>query len=147
MTIDALTEVNYSSVSTTPIPELSTQTTSMNTTTISTLSNANNTSTSPTEVNSISIKPIQKQTAPTDCSQRQESRNQPKFTSNARLRKCCPFGENLDYYRENQSDSMCDNAVLQFEPIIISAMLYDNCIEDLEIKTELPIEIGNPCNK
>lgn len=42
---------------------------------------------------------------------------------------------------------MCDNAVLNFEPTIISAVLYDNCIEDLEITTELPVEIGNPCNR
>ncbi|XP_034480489.1 probable G-protein coupled receptor Mth-like 14 isoform X2 [Drosophila innubila] len=144
MTVDALTEVNYSTVSTTPISELSTQTPPMNTTEISTLSNANNTSTRPPEISS--LKPIQKQTEPTDCSQREESRNQPKFTTNSRLRKCCPLGENLDYYRENQSDSMCDNAALKFEPTIISAMLYDNCIEDLEITPELPIEIGNPCN-
>lgn len=144
MTVEGLTEVNYSTVSTTPTSELSTQTPPMNTTTISTLSNANSTSTRPPEINS--IKPIQKQAQPTDCSQREKLRSQPIFTSSSRLRKCCPLGENLDFYRENQSDSMCDNAVINFEPSIISAVLFDNCIEDLEEKPELSYEIGNPCN-
>ncbi|XP_030081147.1 probable G-protein coupled receptor Mth-like 14 isoform X2 [Drosophila hydei] len=89
---------------------------------------------------------VRKQAQPTDCSQREKSRSQPIASSSSRIQKCCPLGENLDFYRENQSDSMCDNAVLGFEPTVISAVLYDNCIEDLEIPTELPIEIGNPCN-
>ncbi|KAH8416273.1 hypothetical protein KR222_002051, partial [Zaprionus bogoriensis] len=83
---------------------------------------------------------------PADCSQREKSRSQPTASSSSRLRKCCPLGENLDFYRENQSDSMCDNAVLNFEPTIISAVLFDNCIEDLEIEPQLAYEIGNPCN-
>ncbi|XP_032599271.1 probable G-protein coupled receptor Mth-like 14 isoform X1 [Drosophila grimshawi] len=88
---------------------------------------------------------VQKQT-PADCSQREKSRSQPIPSSTSRVRKCCPLGENLDFYRENQSDSMCDGAVLSFEPTIINAVLFDNCIEDLEIFTELPYEVGNPCN-
>lgn len=90
---------------------------------------------------------IQSQNQPVDCSQREKSRKQPIAISTSRLRKCCPLGENLDFYRENQSDSMCDNAVLNFEPTVISAVLFDNCIEDLEIPTILPYEIGNPCNR
>ncbi|KAL7733591.1 hypothetical protein ACLKA6_005054 [Drosophila palustris] len=150
LTIDALTEVNYSTVSTTPTSALSTQSPPppMNTTAAtSVLSNANGTSTRPPEISSTPTQPIQKQAVPTDCSQRAEVKNQPKFTSSSRLRKCCPLGENLDYYRENQSDSMCtDKAVLNFEPTIVTAMLYDNCIEDMEVKPELSIEIGNTCN-
>ncbi|XP_068148300.1 probable G-protein coupled receptor Mth-like 14 [Drosophila tropicalis] len=83
---------------------------------------------------------------PVDCSQREKSRIQPISSSTSRLRKCCPLGENLDIYRENQSDSMCDNGILNFEPPIISAVLFDNCIEDLEINTVLKYDIGNPCN-
>ncbi|KRF97800.1 uncharacterized protein Dwil_GK16540 [Drosophila willistoni] len=87
-----------------------------------------------------------KKQQPVDCSQREKSRIQPIFSSTSRLRKCCPLGENLDIYRENQSDSMCDNGILNFEPPIISAVLFDNCIEDLEINMVLPYDIGNPCN-
>ncbi|SPP86930.1 probable G-protein coupled receptor Mth-like 14 isoform X1 [Drosophila guanche] len=83
---------------------------------------------------------------PADCSQREKNRGQPIAKSSSRLRKCCPLGENLNIYRENQSDSMCDNGILKFEPDVISAVLFDNCIEDLEIETILPYDIGNPCN-
>ncbi|XP_030386382.1 probable G-protein coupled receptor Mth-like 14 [Scaptodrosophila lebanonensis] len=83
---------------------------------------------------------------PSDCSQREKSSIQPIPTLSSRLLKCCPLGENLDIYRENQSDSMCENSGMSFEPTIISAVLYDNCIEDLEIVTTLSYQIGNPCN-
>ncbi|XP_043069989.1 probable G-protein coupled receptor Mth-like 14 isoform X3 [Drosophila bipectinata] len=89
---------------------------------------------------------LQKQSQPEDCSQREKYRLQPVARESSRLRKCCPIGENLDIYRENQSDSMCDNEVVKFEPTIISAVLFDNCIEDLEIPTTLSYDIGNPCN-
>ncbi|KAH8303821.1 hypothetical protein KR018_008571, partial [Drosophila ironensis] len=89
---------------------------------------------------------IQKVAEPADCSQREKFRIQPQAKESSRLRKCCPLGENLDIYRENQSESMCDNEVVKFEPTIISAVLFDNCIEDLEIPTTLPYDIGNPCN-
>lgn len=112
------------------------------------LSNANHTSTRPPDTISRQTKTNQQQQQqPADCSQREKSRTQPEAKSSSRLRKCCPLGENLDIYRENQSDSMCDNAVLNFEPTIISAVLFDNCIEDLEIVPELSYEIGNPCNR
>ncbi|KAH8297872.1 hypothetical protein KR054_012660, partial [Drosophila jambulina] len=88
----------------------------------------------------------QKASEPADCSQREKYRMQPVAKDSSRLRKCCPHGENLDIYRENQSDSMCDSAVVNFEPTIITAVLFDNCIEDLEIPTSLSYEIGNPCN-
>ncbi|KAH8375673.1 hypothetical protein KR200_010211, partial [Drosophila serrata] len=88
----------------------------------------------------------QKASEPADCSQREKYRIQPIAKDTSRLRKCCPHGENLDIYRENQSDSMCDSAVVNFEPTIITAVLFDNCIEDLEIPTALSYEIGNPCN-
>ncbi|KAH8380098.1 hypothetical protein KR009_008905, partial [Drosophila setifemur] len=89
---------------------------------------------------------LQQAQEPADCSQREKYRVQPIAKDSSRLRKCCPLGENLDIYRENQSDSMCDNGVVKFEPTIISAVLFDNCIEDLEISTSLPYDIGNPCN-
>ncbi|XP_017066369.1 probable G-protein coupled receptor Mth-like 14 isoform X5 [Drosophila eugracilis] len=89
---------------------------------------------------------LEKLSDPADCSQREKYRKQPIAKQSSRLRKCCPHGENLDIYRENQSDSMCDNGMLKFEPTIISAVLFDNCIEDLEIETKLDYDIGNPCN-
>jgi len=91
--------------------------------------------------------PIDKPLEPADCSQREKYRKQPIAKKSSRLRKCCPHGENLDIYRENQSDSMCDSGVLTFQPTIISAVLFDNCIEDLEIETTLDYGIGNPCNR
>lgn len=132
-----------------PIIDTSTTTTTVAATTIETttttggptLSHANHTSTRPPDTIS------RQNPQPADCSQREKSRSQPTATSSSRLRKCCPLGENLDIYRENQSDSMCDSAVLNFEPTIISAVLFDNCIEDLEIAPELSYEIGNPCNR
>ncbi|XP_037718688.1 probable G-protein coupled receptor Mth-like 14 isoform X2 [Drosophila subpulchrella] len=90
--------------------------------------------------------PIDKPLEPADCSQREKYRKQPIANKSSRLRKCCPHGENLDIYRENQSDSICDSGVLTFQPTIISAVLFDNCIEDLEIETTLDYGIGNPCN-
>ncbi|EDW49900.1 GM14322 [Drosophila sechellia] len=90
--------------------------------------------------------PVDNPLDPADCSQREKYRKQPVATPSSRLRKCCPHGENLNIYRENQSDSMCDNGLLSFEPTIISAVLFDNCIEDLEIETTLDYDIGNPCN-
>ncbi|KRG05680.1 probable G-protein coupled receptor Mth-like 14 isoform X1 [Drosophila mojavensis] len=130
-TLEQFNNISSTEDSTTPMPNNSTYDSSIPTT---------------TGTETPEVKVLQKQVQPTDCSQREKSRNQPVASSSSRLRKCCPLGENLDFYRENQSDSMCDNAVLNFEPTIISAVLYDNCIEDLEITTELPIEIGNPCN-
>ncbi|XP_016975863.1 probable G-protein coupled receptor Mth-like 14 [Drosophila rhopaloa] len=90
--------------------------------------------------------PVKKPLEPSDCSQREKYRKQPIAKESSRLRKCCPHGENLDIYRENQSDSMCDNGIINFEPTVISAVLFDNCIEDLEIQTYLSVDIGNPCN-
>ncbi|XP_064539476.1 probable G-protein coupled receptor Mth-like 14 isoform X2 [Drosophila montana] len=133
-TFKQLNNVSSSELNTTPTPNVAASN-------ISTL-----TPTPDTSMRTPQITSIQSQNQPADCSQREKSRKQPIAISTSRLRKCCPLGENLDFYRENQSDSMCDNAVLNFEPTVISAVLYDNCIEDLEIPTTLPYEIGNPCN-
>ncbi|XP_016995983.2 probable G-protein coupled receptor Mth-like 14 [Drosophila takahashii] len=106
--------------------------------------------TTETTITEAGVKPaqssIEKPSEPADCSQREKYRKQPIAKESSRLRKCCPHGENLDIYRENQSDSMCDNGILNFQPSIISAVLFDNCIEDLEIETKLDYDIGNPCN-
>ncbi|KAH8349840.1 hypothetical protein KR084_007829, partial [Drosophila pseudotakahashii] len=106
--------------------------------------------TTETTITDAGVKPVQssmeKPSEPADCSQREKYRKQPIAKESSRLRKCCPHGENLDIYRENQSDSMCDNGILHFQPSIISAVLFDNCIEDLEIETTLDYDIGNPCN-
>lgn len=153
------TELGTPSPSVPPIIDTSATTTTTVATTVATttttttagitLSNANHTSTRPPDTISRQTKTNQQQQQqqPADCSQREKSRTQPEAKSSSRLRKCCPLGENLDIYRENQSDSMCDNAILNFEPTIISAVLFDNCIEDLEIVPELSYEIGNPCNR
>ncbi|ALC42966.1 mthl14 [Drosophila busckii] len=101
---------------------------------------------SPDIHSSTTVNDTNAKSTPSNCSQREKSRAQPTTDSNSRLRKCCPLGENLNYFRENQSESMCDTEVLSFNPTIINAVLYDNCIEDLEIPTSLPYEIGNPCN-
>ncbi|XP_034102565.1 probable G-protein coupled receptor Mth-like 14 isoform X1 [Drosophila albomicans] len=160
MMLENLTEVNYSTVTAAPTSESTStqQTPPMNTTVVASLSYANSTTSSRPPDTSLStttsIAPIQIQrhnqvelpNTPADCSQREKLRKQPIPTSSSRLRKCCPFGENLDFYRENQSDSQCDRAVHKFEPIVITAELYDNCIDDLEVTPELTYEIGNPCN-
>ncbi|XP_036325975.1 probable G-protein coupled receptor Mth-like 14 [Rhagoletis pomonella] len=83
---------------------------------------------------------------PEDCSQRNKKAEQPLHTKNSRLKKCCPHGEGLSIFRENQTDEFCDSTNFHFEPSIISAILYDNCIEDDEAVVELQYEIGNPCN-
>ncbi|KAH8365526.1 hypothetical protein KR093_001690 [Drosophila rubida] len=156
MALDSLTEVNYSTVTEAPTSEstITAQTPPTNSTVVASLSYANSTTTRPPETPTPSIGPIQiqrhnqveVQKLPADCSQREKARIQPTPTASSRLRKCCPYDENLDFYRENKSDSQCDRAVHKFEPTIITAELYDNCIDDLEITPELTYEIGNPCN-
>ncbi|XP_037939191.1 probable G-protein coupled receptor Mth-like 14 [Teleopsis dalmanni] len=88
----------------------------------------------------------QKNYHPEDCSQREKLKNQPSKQSNSRLKKCCPIGESLSIYGENQNNNMCDSSRLEFKPNIINVVLYDNCIEDNEIEISLLYEIGNPCN-
>ncbi|XP_067647637.1 probable G-protein coupled receptor Mth-like 14 [Eurosta solidaginis] len=83
---------------------------------------------------------------PEDCSQRNKIAKQPTPNKYSRLKKCCPHGEGLSLFHENQSEELCDSTTFNFQPNIISAVLYDNCIEDDETVVNLQYEIGNPCN-
>ncbi|XP_054733091.1 probable G-protein coupled receptor Mth-like 14 isoform X1 [Anastrepha obliqua] len=83
---------------------------------------------------------------PVDCSQRSKKAEQPLPNKNSRLKKCCPHGEGLSIFHDNQTEEFCDSTNFHFEPSIISAVLYDNCIEDDETVVRLEYEIGNPCN-
>ncbi|XP_028899418.2 probable G-protein coupled receptor Mth-like 14 isoform X3 [Zeugodacus cucurbitae] len=94
----------------------------------------------------ISLESPKNAALPEDCSQRTKKAVQPVNTKNSRLRKCCPHGEGLSVFRENQTDDFCDSTNFKFEPSIIGVALYDNCIEDEEIAVNLQVEIGNPCN-
>ncbi|XP_039966733.1 probable G-protein coupled receptor Mth-like 14 isoform X1 [Bactrocera neohumeralis] len=95
---------------------------------------------------SASTESVKNAALPDDCSQRNKKAAQPIYTKNSRLRKCCPHGEGLSVFRDNQTDEFCDSTNFQFEPLIISVVLYDNCIEDEENAVDLQVEIGNPCN-
>ncbi|XP_055378846.1 probable G-protein coupled receptor Mth-like 14 [Condylostylus longicornis] len=86
-------------------------------------------------------------TKPKSCSEmkREKLPNQPINTINSLLKKCCPMGESLHPY-DGPGGRKCDYENKTFVPKLITAALYENCIEDLEEHYELEVEVGNPCN-
>lgn len=85
-------------------------------------------------------------TSSTTCLSREKLKTQPLQTNSSRLKKCCPNGERLQYNVETKQ-YLCEVDENPFNPEIVDVTLYDNCIEDNEIPTELEILVGNPCNE
>ncbi len=79
------------------------------------------------------------------CSQfkRLSDEMQPKFTDLARIKKCCPKDEM--YVPSGGGRDKCDIANVKFVPVVIEAVFYEHCIEDMEKSISLEYEIGNPC--
>lgn len=69
---------------------------------------------------------------------------QPVYSPAARLRKCCPQGENLDVSRTS-GRLECGKENTKFEVPVIDAVFYQHCIEDTERHIQLEYEIGVPC--
>lgn len=70
---------------------------------------------------------------------------QPKYTSTAKLKKCCPKGEM--YLPSGDGKDKCDIENVEFVPVVIEAIFFENCIEDTEKTISLDYEIGNPCGE
>lgn len=68
---------------------------------------------------------------------------QPKYSDQAKLKKCCPRDE--IYLPSGGGRDKCDIANVNFLPVVIEAVFYEHCIEDTEKNVTLPYEIGNPC--
>lgn len=70
---------------------------------------------------------------------------QPKHTDFAKLKKCCPIDE--IYLPTGGGRDKCDIANVKFAPIVIEAVFFEHCIEDMEKAISLDYEIGNPCGE
>lgn len=70
---------------------------------------------------------------------------QPVHSSLARLRKCCPRGENYDVSNSNGSFK-CIPENIEFNATIIDAVFYQHCIEDTEQEIILDYEYGITCD-
>ncbi|KAG4069093.1 hypothetical protein HA402_008404 [Bradysia odoriphaga] len=68
---------------------------------------------------------------------------QPKYSDQAKLRKCCPRGE--IYLPSGGGRDKCDIANVNFVPVVIEAVFFEHCIEDTEKNITLGYDIGNPC--
>lgn len=67
---------------------------------------------------------------------------QPIYSKVARLRKCCPIGENYQFDGEQMR---CAKENVAFNVSIIDAVFYQHCIEDTEKPIHLEYEIGFNC--
>lgn len=70
---------------------------------------------------------------------------QPAYSAAARLRKCCPHGQNYDVSTSNGSFK-CIPENIKFDAQIIDAVFYQHCIEDTEQPINLEYEYGIACD-
>lgn len=74
-----------------------------------------------------------------------EDELQPKYSDFAKIKKCCPLGQN--YHQSGGDRDKCDTTNVQFEAFVIEAVFYEHCIEDTEKPIKLDFKFGNPCGE
>lgn len=74
-----------------------------------------------------------------------DNAHQPQYSNYARIRKCCPWGQN--YERSDRGTSHCVQENVAFHVTLIEAIFYQFCIEDTENEISLNYEFGNACSE
>lgn len=67
---------------------------------------------------------------------------QPVYSDFAKVKKCCPDGEN---YQQNKTGNYCAKSNVTFDVKQVNAVFYELCVEDTDDPINLEIEYGNPC--
>lgn len=70
--------------------------------------------------------------------------HQPKLSTKASIKKCCPMHQN---YKYEMGKRYCGNSSHPFQVQAIQAKFYENCIEDEEVNIFIDVMVENNCKK